>query len=222
MNEFFFGVYPYVCLAILPLGLLFRYLATPEEWNARSSNLFAQKSLRTGSYLFHYAIIFTFFGHCFGLLIPQWLLGAFGFSLSVHEIVAAIFGCILAPCVFFGLAILLWRRLANREVWASTTPMDIVVLLLIMWQSLTGGWQDYGGHYPHVFTTVAPWIRGLLCLQPDPALMEDVPRYLKVHVVVGMTIFALIPFSRLVHFFSAPVTWFAHPLISYRKRYENL
>lgn len=221
MNEFFFGVYPYICLSIFTLGLLVRYIVTPGEWNSRSSNLFAQKSLLTGSYIFHYAIILTFFGHIFGLLIPQRTLSEVGFTLSVHTAVAGFFGAILAPCVFGGLAILLWRRLASRQVLASTVWMDFVVLVLIMWQACTGGYQDYCGHYG-VFSTVAPWIRGVLCWQPQPELMFSVPMYLKVHVVVGFFIFACVPFSRLVHFMSFPWQWFARPVVSYRRRYENI
>lgn len=221
MNEFMFGVYPYICLVMLPLGLLFRYMATPGEWNARSSNLWAKKSLVTGSFLFHYAIILAFFGHVIGLLIPASALSAMGFTQSIHTAVAGFFGKILAPCVFFGLLILLWRRVSVGPIWASTVPMDIVVLLLIMLQSITGGWQDYDSTF-NVFDTVAPWIRSVLCGHPDPSLMANVPWFLKCHAVCGMAIIALIPFSRLVHFFSIPLTWFARPLISYRKRYENL
>lgn len=221
MNEFFFGVYPYICLVILTVGLVFRYMATPGEWNSRSSGLFAQRSLKYGSFLFHYAIIMAFFGHVFGLLTPGAVMNAIGFSYSVHTAVAGFFGKIIAPCVFAGLAILLWRRVSCPQVWASTVPMDVVVICLIMWQSLTGGAQDYMSHF-NVFDSVAPWIRGVLCGNPDPALMANVPMYLKTHVVVGLGIMALIPFSRLVHFFSIPVTWFARPLISYRRRYENL
>lgn len=221
MNEFLFGVYPYICLVMLPLGLLFRYIATPGEWNARSSNLFAKKSLVVGSYLFHYAIILAFFGHVIGLLIPTWALTAVGFSPKVHAAVATFFGCIFAPCVFFGGLILLWRRFAIPAVWASTVPMDIVVLLLIMLQAITGGWQDYDSTFD-VFDTVAPWIRSILCGQPDPSLMTGVPIYLQLHAISGLTIMALIPFSRLVHFFSIPLTWFFYPVLSYRKRYENL
>ncbi len=221
MNEFLFGVYPYICLSIFTLGLAIRYVATPQEWNARSSNLFAKKSLMTGSYLFHYSIILVFFGHVIGLLIPAPVLADVDFTSSVHTVVATVCGMIFAPCVFVGLAILLWRRCVTPDVWASTVPMDLVVLILIMWQACTGGWQDYVAHY-NAFATVAPWVRGVLCWQPDPSLMENVPAFLKTHVVVGFLIFACVPFSRLVHFFSIPLTWFARPLISYRRRYENL
>ena len=66
MDLFFFGVYPYICLVIMTLGLGIRYVGTPGEWNARSSNLFAKKSLLTGSFIFHYTIILVFFGHVVG------------------------------------------------------------------------------------------------------------------------------------------------------------
>ncbi|MBD5608048.1 MAG: respiratory nitrate reductase subunit gamma, partial [Desulfovibrio sp.] len=131
MDLFFFGVYPYICLVIMTLGLGIRYVGTPGEWNARSSNLFAKKSLLTGSFIFHYAIIFVFFGHIIGLLIPLKLLEAVGFSVSVHTVVAGVAGMILAPAVLIGLGILLWRRVSNPNVWASTVPMDLVVIIFI-------------------------------------------------------------------------------------------
>ena len=221
MNLFFFGVYPYICLVIMTLGLAIRYVGTPGEWNARSSNLFAKKSLLTGSFLFHYTVILVFFGHVVGLLFPVRLLDAVGFSVSTHMLVAGVAGMIFAPCVLIGLGILLWRRMSNPNVWASTVPMDIVVIVFIMWQACTGGWQDYFGTMP-AFIPVGEWVRGILICQPNPEIMEHVPVAIKIHVVCGFAIFAMIPFSRLVHFFSIPVTWFARPLISYRRRYENL
>lgn len=221
MNLFFFGVYPYICLVLFTLGLIFRYLATPGEWNARSSNLFAKKSLAVGSFIFHYAIIAAFFGHIIGLLIPPAVLGAFGFSMKVHQTVATFAGVIIAPCVIFGLGVLLWRHFASREVWATTVPMDIVVILLIILQGITGGCQDYFGHY-NTFTTVGPWIRGVLAGQPDPSLVANAPMYIKCHIICGLAIIACVPFSRLVHFISAPVLWFVKPAIQYRRRYENL
>ena len=221
MNTFFFAVYPYICLVLFTAGLIFRYIGTPGQWNARSSNLFAKKSLATGSYIFHYCIILAFFGHIIGLLIPESALAAVGFSQNIHTIVASFFGKILSLGVFIGAGILLWRRCAVREVWDTTYCMDIVVLVFIICQSITGGCQDFIGGFD-AFDTVAPWVRGILAGDPHPELMKTVPIYLKLHALCGFTIIAMIPFSRLVHFFSVPLTWFAKPVISYRKRYENL
>lgn len=221
MNEFFFGVYPYVCLTIMTLGLIARYVATPGEWNARSSNLFAKKSLVVGSYIFHYTIIFVFCGHVIGLLIPSSVLSSFGFTPGVHEAIASFFGKIFAVLLLFGLCVLLFRRLTNKNVYASAVPMDIVVLLFIMFQAISGGVQDF---WPQgdAMAIVGPWIRGVLIWQPRPELMNAAPEIIQCHVISAFAIFAMIPFSRLVHFFSIPLTWFARPLISYRRRYENL
>lgn len=221
MNTFFFAVYPYICLVIFTLGLGIRYIGTPGEWNARSSNLYAKRSLAVGSYIFHYSIILAFFGHIIGLLIPETILSAFGLSYQFHTMLASFFGKILALGVFIGAGILLVRRCLVREVWDTTYCMDIVVLCFIIFQSITGGCQDFIGGFD-VFDTVAPWVRGVLCCDPRPELMLTAPAYLKIHAVCGFTIVAMIPFSRLVHFISAPIFWFARPAISYRKRYENL
>lgn len=221
MNVFWFGVYPYLCLSSFTLGLVFRYLATPQEWNARSSNLFARKSLMVGSYIFHYAIIFAFFGHVFGLLTPTVILNGIGFTHNVHEAVAGFAGKFLAVGVVFGLTVLLWRHFASRDVWATTVVMDIVVVCFILFQGITGGCQDFFSNF-NVFDTVAPWIKGILTFRPHPELMDSTPVFIKLHVICGFSIFAMVPFSRLVHFLSVPVLWCLRPLIQYRRRYENL
>lgn len=221
MNTFFFAVYPYICLSLFTLGLGIRYIGTPGEWNARSSNLFAKKSLAVGSYIFHYSIILAFFGHIIGLLIPTAVLAALGLSPHFHQLLASFFGKILALGVFTGAGILLIRRCAVKEVWDTTYVMDIVVLVFIICQAITGGTQDFVGGFD-VFNSVAPWVRGVLCLDPHPELMRGAPVYLKMHAVCGFTILAMIPFSRLVHFISAPLFWIFKPVISYRRRYENL
>lgn len=219
--RFFFVIYPYICVTIMVLGLVFRYVATPGEWNARSSELFGQRALSIGSFLFHYAIILSFFGHIFGLLTPEWLMNSIGFSTGLHMKVAGIAGQILAPCVIAGLGILLWRRLANPEVRATTAPMDLMVMLFIMINAVTGMYQSWISHFG-VFSTIGPWLRSLVVFNPNPEYMTFVPLFLKIHVLSGFTLFALIPFSRLVHFFSIPLTYLARPFILYRSRYGNL
>lgn len=221
MNLLLFGVYPYICLTLFTAGLIFRFMATPGEWNARSSNLFAKKSLVAGSFLFHYAIIFTFFGHVVGLLLPLALLKLVGFAGQVHFEVATWCGRILAPCVFAGAGILLLRRILSPNVRASTVPMDVVVLIFILLQACTGGYQDFTAH-EDVLPIIGAWARGIVTCQPQPTLMGEVPWFMQMHVLCGLAIFAMIPFSRLVHFFSLPVTWFARPFIVYRRRYDNL
>ena len=221
MNSVFFTVYPYVCLSILAVGLVFRYVATPGEWNARSSEIFERPVLRVGSPVFHFAILLSFFGHVGGLMLPEALLRAVGLTARAHLAVATLFGQALAPLVILGLGLLLWRRIAVPAVKATTLPMDMTVLFLILINAVTGCYQTYVAHY-QVFVTVGPWLRSVLALRPDAALMADVPVFMQLHVVCGLTIFAIVPFSRLVHLFSAPFTYIIRPLILYRRHYGEL
>ena len=196
--HFFFAYYPYICITLLLAGLAFRYVTAPGDWNARSSEIFEKTWLRRGSIIFHYAIILSFFGHIVGLLTPDSVMHALRISIEAHTVVAVGMGMILAPLVVVGLGILLWRRITNEHVWATTVPMDVLVVLLILINGCTGFYQAY------------------------VALMETVPLFLQIHVVSAFTLFALIPFSRLVHIFSVPVTYALRPFQIYRRRYAGL
>lgn len=218
---FLFVVYPYICLSILICGLLLRYVYAGDSWNARSSEIFERQTLRVGSMIFHVGILFSFGGHIMGLVLPAAALQAIGLNMQLHAELAAMMGKLLAPLVIIGLGILLFRRLSNDHVRATTTTTDIVIVLLILLNASTGLYQSYVAHFP-VFTTVGPWLRSVLTMYPAPVYMMTVPLFMKIHVISGLTIFALLPFSRLVHIFSAPVSYMTFPMTLYRKRYNNL
>ena len=118
--HFFFAYYPYICITLLLAGLAFRYVTDPGDWNARSSEIFEKTWLRRGSIIFHYAIILSFFGHIVGLLTPDSVMHALRISMEAHTVVAVGMGMIRAPLVVVGLGILLWRRITNEHVWATT------------------------------------------------------------------------------------------------------
>ena len=190
-------------------------MTAPGGWNARSSEIFEKTWLRRGSIIFHYAIILSFFGHIVGLLTPDSVMHALRISMEAHTVVAVGMGMILAPLVVAGLGILLWRRITDEHVRATTVPMDVLV------NGCTGLYQAYVAHFP-VFVTVGPWLRGLVAFRPEAVLMESVPLFLQIHVVSAFTLFALMPFSRLVHIFSVPVTYVLRPFQIYRRRYAGL
>ncbi|MEG2171626.1 MAG: respiratory nitrate reductase subunit gamma [Desulfovibrionaceae bacterium] len=215
---FFFVVYPYICLALLLFGLLLRYVYTQNTWNARSSEIFEKQTLRIGSMLFHLGILFSFGGHILGLVLPPAALQALGLSMPLHMELAGMAGKILAPLVILGLGILLFRRLCNAHVAATTTRTDIVIILLILLNACT--YQSYVAHFP-VFSTIGPWLRSVLTFYPAPVYLMSVPLFMQIHIVSGLTIFALLPFSRLVHIFSVPLTYITFPAVLYRKRYGN-
>ncbi|TYC66701.1 hypothetical protein EH183_41565 [Streptomyces sp. CB01881] len=121
-----------------------------------------------------------------------------------------------------GILVLLYRRRTNAAVFQATTRNDklmYVVLLAAMvlglvaklaHSSLSTGY-DYRA-------TIAPWARSLFTLQPDVDLMAGAPLAYRIHAAVGLALFALLPFTRLVHMFSAPVQYLFRPSLVYRSR----
>ena len=116
--------------------------------------------------------------------------------MEAHTVVAVGMGMILAPLVVAGLGILLWRRITDEHVRATTVPMDVLVVLLILVNGCTGLYQAYVAHFP-VFVTVGPWLRGLVAFRPEAVLMESVPLFLQIHVVSAFTLFALIAVQQI-------------------------
>lgn len=218
---FFFVIYPYVCLTFLLCGLALRYIYSQNTWNARSSEIFEKQTLRIGSMLFHAGILFSFGGHIIGIVLPPAVLQAVGLSMQMHVELATAAGKLLAPLVVVGLGILLFRRLANAHVRATTCTTDIAVIVLILINACTGLYQSYVAHFP-VFETIGPWLRSVLTLYPAPSYLMVVPPFMLVHIISGFAIFALLPFTRLVHIFSLPLTYLSFPATLYRKRYGGI
>ena len=218
---FWFGYYPYICLAVMILGLFFRYTKAPETWNSRSSEIMEKRWLRFGSPLFHIGILLAFMGHIAGLLFPDavwdFLLG----SVDVHDAIALFLGKFVAIFMLVGLGILLLRKIVFARVRAVSSLVDYLVIGLIFINIFTGIQQVFFLEAP-IFDIFGPWLRGLLIFRPDPTYPDAGPAFMQLHVVSAFTIFALIPFSRLVHFLSVPVTYALRPLVVLKRRYAGL
>ena len=79
--------------------------------------------------------------------------------------------------------------------------------------------QVLGGEHGYDYReSISPWLRGVLTFRPDASLMADVPLAFQLHVIAAFLLFAVWPFTRLVHFFSAPVAYPTRPYIVYRRR----
>lgn len=212
---FFSMIYPYICLTIFITGIALRYAMVPLQWNAKSSEIFERTQLRIGSMLFHYGIILSLFGHIIGLLFPPEVLAALGLSNQLHLMLATFMGRTIVPLIAIGLALLLWRRLTNSRVRTYTSSMDLVIILLIAINTATGGYQTYTEHFP-ALGILGVWIRDILTFHPNPFVLMELPWFMWMHIISGMTLFALLPFSRLVHILSVPYTYAVYPLLQYR------
>jgi nitrate reductase gamma subunit len=212
-----FVAYPYLCLAVFIVGHAYRYITDRYAWNSHGSELIEKKALFYGSYIFHFGILGTLAGHATGLLIPQTIFDRFGIDTAAHTALAHYGGRVVGFCAFFGVLILLARRLFIRRIRLMTTPTDFIVLFGLAFVTGVGTYDVFFGGF-HVLDTIAPWIRGILILQPDPRLMAAVPFAYKLHILAAFTLLAFSPFTRLVHIWSVPLFYiFRRPLI-FRRR----
>ena len=216
---------PYVTIAVFVLGHIWRYRYDKFGWTTRSSQLYERRLLRIGSPLFHFGILVVALGHVGGLVIPDGWTEAVGITEHMYHVVAVVLGTIAGFCTLAGLAILIYRRRTVGPVFLATTVMDKVMYVVlgatlafgtiatVLFQVL-GDAYDYRG-------SISPWIRSILSFQPEASLMVGVPFWFQLHVVTAMLLFALWPFTRLVHVFSAPVGYLTRPYIVYRSRDQH-
>jgi nitrate reductase gamma subunit len=222
-NMLAFVVYPYLALTIFVVGHPYRYFSDPYNWNSKSSELLDKDSLKFGITIFHWGIIVTFLGHLSGLLTPQWFLDKLGINAEIHEFVAIAVGIVVGALAFAGLIALLIRRLTRTRVFVHTSVNNFVTLGLLLFVVGAGLYNAlFGGYGTASLYTIAPWIRGILTLTPDPDLMADVPWTYKVHILGALAVLAFSPFSRLVHIWSAPFPYLIRSYIVFRRRAAEL
>jgi len=205
MNQFLFGIYPYLCLAVFLVGSLLRFDREQYTWRSGSSQLLRARQLRIGSNLFHVGVLFLLFGHFFGMLTPHWAYEHF-LSAGNKQLMAMITGGIAGVLAILGLSVLLHRRLADPRIRATSSPMDIA-LLFILWIQLALGLATVplsGQHLDgSVMLVLAEWAQRIVTFRPGAAeLIAGVSWVFKLHIFLGLTIFLIFPFGRLVHIWS--------------------
>ena len=211
LNQILFGYYPYVAIAVFLAGSLIRFDREQYSWRSGSSQLLRRRQLMWGSILFHVGILVIFFGHFVGLLTPIWVFDFVGISHTFKQWMAIIVGGVAGVFCFIGITLLVHRRLFDARIRATSSFGDIAILLMLYVQLTLGlvtiavSLNHLDGHEMVKFMT---WAQGILTLQPGVyALVADAHPIFKVHLFLGMTIFLLFPFTRLVHVWSAPV-WY--------------
>lgn len=211
INHIVFGWYPYVCLTVFVLGSILRFDREQYTWKAGSSQLLRRRQLMWGSNLFHIGVLVIFFGHLIGLLTPIWVFDAIGISHTAKQILAIVVGGIAGIAMLVGGLLLAHRRLLDPRIRANSSFADTGILLILIAQLLLGlaTIPISMGHLDgNEMVRFMNWAQGILLLRPDPwMLVADAHPIFKAHLFLGMTIFLIFPFTRLVHVWSAPV-WY--------------
>ena len=206
LNEFLFGIYPYIALAVFLLGSLIRFDREQYTWKSDSSQLLKRGQLRWGSNLFHIGVLALFLGHFVGLLTPREAYHAIGLSTEAKQLLAITAGGIFGTMCLAGLILLVHRRLSEPRIRATSTTMDIVVLLWILVTLLLGLASisvSLGHRDGSVMVVLGHWAQHIVTFRSGAAgFLASVHWIYKVHLFFGMTLFLLFPFSRLVHVWS--------------------
>ena len=210
INQFFFGIYPYIAITVFFLGSLLRYDRDQYTWKASSSQLLSKKDMRLGSNLFHIGIIALFFGHLIGLLTPHW---AYHFMMSAgtKQMMAMTAGGIFGLTCLVGMILLIRRRMLDARIKATSQATDLPILLILFVQLVLGlltipfSAQHMDGSS---MLALASWAQHLVTFQGDAASFVMGEAFIfKIHLVLGLTIFLVFPFTRLVHVWSVPIQY---------------
>ncbi|MFY9137777.1 respiratory nitrate reductase subunit gamma [Zwartia sp.] len=201
LHNFLFNVYPYICLTVFLMGSLARFDRDQYTWKSDSSQILRAKQLRWGSNLFHAGILFLFVGHTVGLLTPHFIYEPF-ITPAQKQLVAIYAGGIAGFICFIGLSLLLHRRMFDPRIRLTSHRTDLFILL-ILWVQLVIGLVTLPFSLSHsdgsVMLSLSDWAQRILTFRPDASGIVNLDWPYKVHLVLGMTIFLLFPFSRLVH-----------------------
>jgi nitrate reductase gamma subunit len=210
LNQFFFGIYPYIAITVFFLGSLLRYDRDQYTWKASSSQLLSKKDMRLGSNLFHIGIIMLFFGHLIGLLTPQWAYH-FVMSAGTKQVMAMTAGGIFGVTCLIGMLLLIRRRITDPRIRATSEFSDLPILLLLFVQ-LVLGLLTIPFSAMHLdgssMIALASWAQHLVTFQGDAAgFIAGEAWVFKLHIFLGLTIFLVFPFTRLVHIWSVPIQY---------------
>ncbi|SDW15314.1 respiratory nitrate reductase subunit gamma [Marinobacter mobilis] len=221
LNTLVFGIYPYIALAVLFIGSWVRYDHGQFTWKAGSSQMLRKKNMALASGLFHAGILVVFFGHFVGLLTPHWVYEPF-ITPGQKQVMAIVVGGIAGAACLVGALMLMIRRFTDPRVRASSSGADNMIIVLLTAQVALGLMTIYPtlGHLDGgTMLKFSAWAQGILTFQGGAAAyIADVHWIYKLHIFLGLTIFVVFPFTRLVHMFSAPLEYLTRRYQIVRKR----
>ncbi|GIN57680.1 respiratory nitrate reductase subunit gamma [Lederbergia ruris] len=221
LSQFSWVIFPYVCIAVFIVGHIYRYKTDQFNWTAKSSEFIEKKQLMIGSILFHLGIIPVILGHVSGLGIPKSWTQSLGVSDHLYHLGALYIGGFFGFITLAGMVILTARRFTIKSVRKLSTASDLIVNVLLLFIVFMGMFSTLATNVVQpefdYRESISVWFRGLLIFRPDATLMADVPLSFKIHALSGFAIFALWPFTRLVHVWSVPLNYIGRSYIIYRR-----
>jgi nitrate reductase gamma subunit len=211
LNTFLFVVFPYVAVIVLVFGAAYRYRQKGFTVSSLSSQFLEGKQLFWGTVPFHIGVLVVFLGHLIALLLPRATLA--WNSIPLRLIALEVTGFVFGLSMLIGLAALMFRRLTHPRIRAVTTKMDIAIELLLLAQVVLGCWIALGFRWGSSWfaADLSPYLWSLVTLTPETGAVFALPWVIKLHIVGAFAIAFMVPFTRLVHFFVAPLHYIIRP-----------
>lgn len=223
LDEFLWLIFPYICLTVFVLGHVWRYRYDKFGWTSRSSQMYESRILRWANPMFHFGILAVFLGHVMGLGVPKSWTDAIGVSEGMYHFMAISVGIVAGVFTIVGLIGLLYRRRFTKAVMGATTKMDklmYLMLAVVIVAGLVNTGSGVVGHYNYR-EGVSVWFRSIFYFNPQPELMVGAPFSFQFHALSAIALFVVWPFTRLVHVFTAPLSYFFRPYVLYRSRDDH-
>lgn len=215
-----YAAFPYVAILLAVLGSAYRFRSNRFSYSALSSQFLEGRRLFWGSAPFHYGILIVLAGHLIAFLFPRGLMWFNGVPVRLYvlEVTGLAFGLL----ALFGLATLAYRRAVTGRVRVTTSPMDVVLLVLLLTQVISGTYVAIFHRWGAAWFvhTASPYLWSLVKLSPEPQYVTALPVAARLHILNAFALVAIVPFTRLVHFFSIPVgyLWRPYQLVVWNRR----
>lgn len=222
-STFLFVGYPYLMMVLAVLVSIIRYRYTPFTFSSLSSQFLENDQLYWGSNFWHWGIIIVLLGHFLAFLMPGVILAWNANPVRLFILEAT--GLAMAMLALLGVVGLIVRRLTHARIKVVTSPMDVIILCLLLLQVATG--IDTALRYrwgsSWFASAAAPYLRSLFMFDPKPQYVMSLPLGPKIHMLSAFTIIGLIPFTRLVHFLVVPLhyLWRKPQLVIWNRRPEQ-
>ncbi|WP_164885337.1 respiratory nitrate reductase subunit gamma [Geovibrio thiophilus] len=210
-----FNIFPYAVLAVAVFGTVSVYRSRRYGISARSGGFLENRKL-WGSVPWHYGIITVLAGHVIGVVAPSFVLSLTGnlTVLAALETLAFSGGLL---CLF-GLGALAVRKLSDRYALSQTRTGDWLVLILLVFQVLTGlyisAFHKWGINW--YASNASVYVLSVLKLSPQGDVITALPIAVRLHVLNMFLIIAALPFTRLIHVFAVPLKYPFRPHIIFR------
>lgn len=209
MNKFLFAVLPYIALTLFFVVPIIRRRRSGFAFTTRASGFIERPSMGIAALCIHWGLITLFIAHLIGFIA--------GLSTDMAMLdwfkYLGLAGGVLA---IYGFSLALLRRLLIPEMRAVSQVDDYVVLGLLLTILVAGIWPVLTDQSFGLSMTVAPWAKSIWTLSPDWLGMATLPVMSKIHITAVMLLGAYFPFTKLVHMWTYPASYFTRPFQSMR------